>query len=49
MTGSSVAALDMRTALLAMVCLFGACAAITGVLWHQSRTWFMGTGLPVRL
>lgn len=28
-----------------MVCLFGACVAIAGALWHQSRARFMGMGL----
>lgn len=40
-----MAALDMRTALLAMVCLFGACVTIAGVLWHQNRTRFKGMSL----
>ncbi len=35
----------MRTALLAMVCLFGACVTIAGVLWYQNRTRFMGLSL----
>lgn len=38
-------ALDMRTALLAMVGLFGACITIAGVLWRQNRTRFMGMSL----